>query len=195
MGQKPDSRRRPAVELVINLGNDYGVGPGTETMLTLQSTNQSLILLAAYWKDDPDPAQADEFLGHSQGSSKARTLQIPVEDSDDENQFPVKPPAKTYTRITKGKNQGSRQDEIFEPLFFSSEDEEAAEVTKHGECDDRDDGTETLRSAGSSRKSKVQRGQAKRVVVVVDDDDSDDGTTFKGFGTKPKPGRRRHEDL
>jgi hypothetical protein len=76
-------------------------------------------------------------------------------------------------------------------LFLSSEDEEAAELAKHGEGDDRDEGTETLRSAGSSRKPGVQRGQAKRVVVVVDDDDSDDGTTFKGFGTKPKPGRRR----
>jgi hypothetical protein len=72
-------------------------------------------------------------------------------------------------------------------LFLSSEDEEAAEVTKHGEGDDRDEGTETLRSAGSSRKSRVQRGQAKRAVVVVDDDDSDDGTTFKGFGTKRNP--------
>jgi len=146
--------------------------------------------LAAYWKDDPDPTQADEFLGHSQASSKTRALRLPIEDSDDEDQFPVKPLAKTSTRTTKGKTQGSRQEEIFEPLFLNSEDEEVTEVTKHGEGDDRDEGTETLRSAGSPRKSRVQRGQPKRVAVVVDDDDSDDGTTFKGFG-KPKPGRRR----
>lgn len=147
--------------------------------------------LAAYWKDDPDPTQADEFLGHSQASSKARALRLPIEDPDDEDHFPVKLLAKTSTRTTKGKTQGSRQEEIFEPLFLNSEDEEVTEVTKRGEGDDRDEGTETLRSAGSPRKSRVQRGQPKRVVVVVDDDDSDDGTTFKGFGTKPKPGRIR----
>jgi hypothetical protein len=158
-------------------------------MFTQQSTVQSLIFFVAYWKDDPDPTQADEFLGRSQASPKGRILRLPIEDSD-EDQFRVKPPAKVSTRTTKGAIQGSRQEEIFEPLFLDSEDEEAAEVTKHGEGDDRDEGTETLRSAGSSRKSRVQRGQAKRVVVVVDDDDSDDGTTFKGFGTKPKPGRR-----
>jgi len=189
--QKNDPRRRPVVELVMNQGNDYGVGPGTKVMLTQQPTNQSLIFPAAYWKDDPDLANADEFLGHSQASSKARTLQLPIEDSDDEDQFTVKPPTKASTRTTKGKNQGSRQKKASEPLFLSSEDEEAAEVSKHGEGDDRDEGTETLRSAGSSRKSRVQQGQAKRMVVVVDDDDSDDGTTFKGFGTKPKSGRRR----
>lgn len=172
----------------MNLGNDYGVGPGTKIMLTQRSTNQSLILLTAYWNDDPDPAQTDGFLGHSQGSSKARALQLPIEDSD-EDQFPDKPPTRTSTRTTK-KNQGSRHEEVFEPLFLSSEDEEAAEVSKHGERDDRDEGTETLRSAGSSRKSRVQQGQAKRVVMVVDDDDSDDGTTFKGFGTRPELGRR-----
>ena len=188
MRQKNDPRRRPAIELVMNLGNDYGVGPGTRMMLTQQSTNQSLIYLAAYWKDDPDPAQADEFFGHSQGSSRARTLQLPIEDSDGEDQFPVKPPTRTSTRITKGTTQGSRQEEIFEPLFLSSEDEAAAEVTKHGERDDRDEGTETLRSAGSSGKSRVRQDQAKRAIVIVDDDDSDDGTTFRGF--KPKPGRR-----
>lgn len=174
----------------MNLGNDYGVGPGTKIMLILQSTNQSPILLTAYWEDDPDPAQADGFLGHSQGSSKARILQLPIEDSDYEDQFPVEPPTKTSTRTTRGKHQGSRQGEVFEPLFLSSEDEEAAEITKHGERGDQDEGTETLRSAGSSRKSRVQQGQAKRVVVVVDDDDSDDGTTFKGFGARPEPGRR-----
>ena len=134
--------------------------------------------------------QADEFLGHSQVSSKARVLQLPIEDSDDEDRFPIKPLAKTSTRTTKGKTQGSRQEEIFEPLFLNSEDEEATEITKH-EGDDRDEGTETLRSAGSPRKSRVQLGQPKRPVVVVDDDDSDDGTTFKGFGTKPKLGGRR----
>ena len=37
-GQKNDPRRRPAVELVMNLGNDYGVGSGTRTMFTQQST-------------------------------------------------------------------------------------------------------------------------------------------------------------
>lgn len=168
----------------MNQGNDYGVGPGTKIMLTQQPANESLIPLAAYWKDDPDPAQADEFLGQSQVSSKARAIQLPGEESDDEDQSPVKPP-------TKGKVQGSREEEIFEPLFLSSEDEEAAEVTKHGGGDDQDEGTETLRSTGSSRKSRVQQGRAKRVVVVVDDDDSDDGTTFKGFGANPKPGRRR----
>ena len=130
-------------------------------------------------------------MGHSQASSKARALQLPIEDSDDEDQFSVKPLAKTSTRTTKGKIQGSRQEENFEPLFLNSEDEEATEVTKRGEGDDRDEGTETLRSAGSPRKSRVQRGQQKRVVVVVDDDESDDGTTFKGFGTKSMPGRRR----
>lgn len=187
--QKNDPRRRPAVELVMNLGNDYGVGSGTRMMFTQQSTNQSLIYLVAYWKDDPDPAQADEFFGHSQGSSKARTLQLSIEDSDGEDQFPVKPPTRTSTRTSKGKTQGSRQEEIFEPLFLSSEDEAAGEVTKHGERDDRDEGTETLRSVGSSRKSRVQQGRAKRAVVVIDDDDSDDGTTFRGFGGKPKPGR------
>lgn len=90
----------------------------------------------------------------------------------------------------KGKDQGSRQEGIFEPLFLSSEDEEAAQVTKHGERDDRNEGTETLRSAGSSGKPKVQQGPAKRAVVVVDDNDSDDGTTFKGFDIKPKAVRR-----
>jgi len=38
MRQKTDPRRRPAVELVMNLGNDYGVGPGTR-MSTQQSSN------------------------------------------------------------------------------------------------------------------------------------------------------------
>jgi len=63
-------------------------------------------------------------------------------------------------------------------------------VTKQGEGDDRDEGTETLRSAGSSRKSGVQRGQALPVAMVVDGDDSDDETTFKGFSAKPRPSRR-----
>lgn len=175
----------------MNQGNDYGVGPGTKMMPTQQPSAQSLIFLAAYWKDDPDPTQADEFLGHSQASSKARALQLPIEDLDDEDQFPVKPPTKRSTRTTTGKIHGSRQEEIFEPLFLSSEDEEAAEATKYGEGDDRDEGTETLRSAGSTRKSRIQRGQAKRVIAVIDDDDSDDGTTFKGFGSRSKPGRRR----
>jgi len=150
----------------------------------------SLISLPAYWKEDPDPTQADEFPGHSQASSKARALRLPIEDSD-EDQFSAKPLAKMSTRTTKGtKIQGPRQEEIFEPLFLNSEDEEATEVTKR-EGDDRDEGTETLRSAGSPRKSRAQHGQPKRVVVVVvDDDDSDDGTTFKGFGTKSRPGRR-----
>ena len=94
------------------------------------------------------------------------------------------------TRTTKGKTQGSGQEEIFEPLFLNSEDEEATEVAKRSEGDDRDEGTETLRSAGGLRQPGAQRGQPKRVVMVVGDDDSDDGTTFKGFGTKPKPGRR-----
>lgn len=92
-------------------------------------------------------------------------------------------------RTTKGKVQSSRQ-EIPERLFFSSEDEEAVEVTKQVEGDDRDEGTETLRSVGSSRKSGMQRGPIQRVTIVVDDDDSDDGTTFKGFGTKLRPSRR-----
>lgn len=174
----------------MNQGNDYGVGSGTKTTLTQQSTARSLIFLAEYWKDEPDPTQADEFLRHSQGTSKARALQLPIEDSD-EDQFPVKPQTKRSTRIIKGKIQGSRQGETSEPLFLSSEDEEAAEVTELVEGDDRDEGTETLRSAGGPRKPRVQRGQARRVVVVVDDDDSDDGTTFKGFGTKSMPGRRR----
>jgi len=173
----------------MNLGNDYGVGSGTKIMLVQKPTNQSLILPTAYWNDDPDSAQTDGFLGHSQGSSKARALQLPIEDSD-EDQFPAKTPARTSTRTMKAKDQGSGHEEVFEPLFLSSEDEEAAEVTKRGERDDRDEGTETLRSAGSSRKSRVQRSQAKRVAVVVDDDGSDDGTTFKGFGTRPKSGRR-----
>jgi hypothetical protein len=152
--------------------------------------DQSLILLKAYWKDDPDPAQADEFLAQSQASSKTRALQLPNDDdSDDEDQSPVKPSAKRYIRITKGKIQGSKQ-EIPEPLFFSSEDDEGAGVTKHEEGEDRDEGTETLRSAGSSRKARVQPGQALRA-LVADDDDSDDGTTFKGFGTKPRPRGRR----
>jgi len=129
-------------------------------------------------------------LGASQASSKARTLQLQIEGSD-EDQFPVKPLTKSSTRSTKGKSQGSRREEIFEPLFLSSEDGEAAEVSKHGEGDDRDEGTETLRSASSPRKFRVQHGQAKRVVIAVDDDDSDDGTTFKGFGTKLQSGRRR----
>jgi len=154
----------------MNQGNDYGVG-------------------SAYWKDDPDLVQVDELLGQSQTSSRARVLQLPaVEDSDDEDQFPVKPAAKTSTRTIKAKIQGSMK-ETPEPLFLSSEDEEAVGVTKVGEGDDRDEGTETLRSAGSSRKSRMQRGQTQRAVVFVDD--SDDGTTFKGFGTKPKPSRRR----
>ena len=68
-------------------------------------------------------------------------------------------------------------------------------MTKHGERDDRNEGTETLRSAGSSRKSRVRQRQAKRVVATADDNDSDDGTTFKGFGTRSKPGKRRHDDL
>lgn len=139
--------------------------------------------LAAYWKDDPDPTQTDEFLRNSQASSKARALQLPIEDSDDDDQFPAKPPINMSTRTTKGKTQGSRQEEIFEPLFLSSEDEEATEITKRGGGDDRDEGTETLRSAHSPRKSRVQRGHTKRVTVVVDDD-SDDGTTFKGFGIR-----------
>lgn len=158
-------------------------------MLTQKPANQSLILLTAYWKDDSDSANLDEFLGYSQASSKARAHQTPIQDSDDDDQFPVGPPKKTSTRTTKGKIQGSRQ-EIPEPLFLSSEDEEVVGVTKHSEGDDRDEGTETLRSAGSSRKSRVQRGQAQRVVVVVDDDDSDDGMTFKGFRAKSKPSRR-----
>ncbi|KAF9651006.1 hypothetical protein BDM02DRAFT_3267528 [Thelephora ganbajun] len=166
--RKTDPRRRPTVELMLNQGNDYGVG-------------------SVYWKDDPDPAQADEFLGHSQASSKARALQLQIEDSGDEDQFPVKPSREASKRTTKGKIQGSRQ-ETSEPLFLNSEDEEVAEVTKHGEGDDQDEGTETLRSTGSSRKSRVKQAQAKRVVVVVEDD-SDDGTTFKGFGTK-QPSRR-----
>lgn len=91
-------------------------------------------------------------------------------------------------RTTKEKIQGSRQD-IPEPLFLSSEDEETVGITKHGENDDRDEGTETLRSAGSSRKTRVQQKQTRQVVVVVDDDDSDDGLTFKGFGTKAKARR------
>ena len=160
-------------------------------MLIYRSTVQSLISLAAYWKDDPDQTQADEFLGHSQASSKARALQLSIEDSDDEDQLPVKPLRKTSTRTTKGRIQDPRQEEVVEPLFLSSEGEEAAEVFKHGEGDNRDEGTETLRSASSPRKFRVQHGQGKRVVVAVDDDDSDDGTTFKGFGTKSKPGRRR----
>ena len=157
-------------------------------MLTQQPTNQSLILLVAYWEDDPDSAQVDDFLGYSQVSPKARVHQPPIQDSDDEDQFPVGPPTKRSTRTTKGKNQGFRQ-EIPEPLFLSSEDEETTAATKHG-GDDRDEGTETLRSAGSSKKSRVQRGQAQRVVLVADDDDSDDAMTFKGFGTKSKPSRR-----
>jgi len=165
--KKNDPHRRPAVELVMNQGNDYGVG-------------------SAYWKDDPDLARADEFLGHPQATSKARGLQLANEDdSDDEDQFPAKP---TSSWTTKRKIQGSRQ-EISEPLFFSSEDEDVG-VTKHGEGDDRDEGTETLRSAGSSRKPRVKQGQTRRA-LVVDDDDSDDGTTFKGFGTKPRPRGRR----
>lgn len=154
-------------------------------MLTQQPANQSLILLTAYWKEDPDSAQADDFLGYSQASSKARTHQLPPQDSDDDDQFPAEPLTKRSTRTTKGRLQGSRQ-EIPEPLFLSSEDEEVIEVTKHSEGDDQDEGTETLRSASSSRKSRVQRGQAQRVVTVVGDDDSDDGTTFKGFGTELK---------
>jgi hypothetical protein len=184
--QKNDPRRRPPVELVMNQGNDYGVGSG---MGLYPTTSQSLILLTAYWEDDPDSAQADEFLGYSQASSKARAHQPQIQNSDGEDQFPVILPTKRSTRTTKGKVQGSRQ-EIPEPLFLSSEDEEVLGVTKQGEDDDRDEGTETLRSAGSSRKSGVQRGQALRVAMVVDDDDSDDGTTFKGFGTKPRPSRR-----
>lgn len=154
----------------MNQGNDYGVGP-------------------AYWKDDPDSVQADEFLGHSQASSRARALQLPNEDSDDEDHFPVKPQAKSSARSMKGIVQGPAG-EISEPLFLSSEDEDVG-VTKHGGGDDRDEGTETLRSAGSSRKSRVHQGQAQRVAYAVDDDDSDDGTTFRGFGTKSKPSRRR----
>lgn len=148
--------------------------------------NRWLILLTAYWKDDPDLARADEFLGHSQATSKARAQQLANEDdSDDEDQFPAKP---TSSLTGKGKIQGSRR-EISKPLFFSSEDEDVG-MTKHGEGDDRDEGTETLRSAGSSRKSRVKQGQTRRA-LVVEDDDSDDGTTFKGFGTKPKPRGRR----
>jgi len=166
--KKTDLRRRPAIELVMNQGNDYGEG-------------------SAYWKDGSDSGQVDEFLGYSQASSKARVRQPPIQDSDDEDQFPAEPRTKTSTRSTKGQIQGSKQ-EIPAPLFLSSEDEESDGVTKHGEGDDRDEGTETLRSAGSSRKSRVQRGQPQRVVVVVDDDD--DGTTFRGFRTKANPGRR-----
>lgn len=168
--KKNDVRRRPTVELVMNQGNDYGVGP-------------------AYWKDDPDSAQADEFLGHSQGLTRARALQLPNEDSDDEDHFPVKPQTKPSARSTRGIVQGPAE-ETSVPLFLSSEDEDAGE-TKLGGGDDRDEGTETLRSAGSSRKSRVHRGQAQRVVYAVDDDDSDDGTTFRGFGAKSKPRGRR----
>ena len=122
-------------------------------------------------------------------SSKTRVHQPPIQNSDDEDQFPVRPPTQTPTRTTKGKIQGPRQENP-EPLFLSSEDEEGVGATKCGESEDRDEGTETLRSASSSRKPRVRLGQAQRVVTVVDDDDSDDGTTFKGFGTKPRPSRR-----
>lgn len=179
----------------MNLGNDYGVGSGAENAFTQQSTNRPLIHHTAYWEDDPDPPKVDGFSGLSQGSSKARTLQLALEDSDDEDQFPVRPPTKKSTRTTKGKNQSSRREEIFEPLFISSEDEEAVEMTKNGEDDDQKEGTETLRSAGSSRKSGVRLRQTKRAVAMGEDNDSDDGTTFRGFGTKSKPGKRRHEDL
>ena len=81
----------------------------------------------------------------------------------------------------KGKNQGSGKG-IPEPLFLSSEDEEVVGATKHGEDDDQDEGTETLRSVGSSRKPRVRQGQKQRAVVPIDDYDSDDGTTFRGFG-------------
>lgn len=179
----------------MNLGNDYGVGSGAEDAFTQQSTNRPLIHHTAYWEDDPDPARVDGFSGLSQGSSRARTLQLAMENSDDEDQFPVRPPTKTSTRTTKGKSLSSRREEIFEPLFISSGDEEAAEMTKHGEDDDQNEGTETLRSAESSRKSGVRQRQTKRVVATADDSGSDDGTTFKGFGTRSKLGKRRHEDL
>jgi hypothetical protein len=165
----------------MNQGNDYGVGSGTGNILTQQPANQSLILLTAYGKD--------ELLGNSQASSKARALHLPIEeDSGDEDQSPVELQTETSIRTTKRRPQGSRQ-ETSEPLFLSSEDEEVG-AAKYGEGDDRDDeGTETLRSVGSSIKSGAQRGQTRRVLVVVDDHDSDDGTTFKGFGAKIKPNR------
>lgn len=116
-------------------------------------------------------------------------MQLPNEDSDDEDHFPVKPQTKTSARSTEGVVRGPAE-EISEPLFLSSEDEDVG-VTKHGGGDDRDEGTETLRSAGSSRKSRVRQGQVQHVAYAVDNDDSDDGTTFRGFGTKSKPSRRR----
>lgn len=146
-------------------------------------------LLTAYWEDDPDSGQADEFLRHSQASSRTRAQPLPNEDSDDEDHFLFKPQTKTSARSTKGIAQGPAGGTP-EPLFLSSGDEDVG-VTKHGGGDDQDEGTETLRSAGSSRKSRVHQGQTQRVAYAINDDDSDDETTFRGFDTKSKPSRRR----
>ncbi|KAG5646780.1 hypothetical protein DXG03_002156 [Asterophora parasitica] len=190
---KGDVVRKAKIELVLNEGNDYGMGAG-------------------YWKGGKSQMQTQGDFGATQSRSQANSEPTPaqtfgrsqalqvINDSDDSDAAPIrkrKAPARAASRASsrarsdvpsKRASTSTKASAKSQALFIQdSDDQDEMQVINRDNQSIAigSDEDQTLRSTRPETQ-RTTRAASKKPAAILVDDDSDDGAVFKGFKGKTR---------